>query len=126
MWANLGRRVIPNKFAALSSEAQPTRNLQPLRRRIDGFGFHELIIDSPDHSCCTARSRDEPVAKIPRVFKECYNRLSTDQRINHVTIFKKHGGDSGASLQHPHSQTIATPVIQPGASSPARSAAPIG
>jgi len=33
-------RVIPNKFAALSSEVQPTRNLQHLRRRIDGFGFH--------------------------------------------------------------------------------------
>jgi UDPglucose--hexose-1-phosphate uridylyltransferase len=33
-------RVIPNKFAALSSEVQPTRSLQHLRRRIDGFGFH--------------------------------------------------------------------------------------
>ncbi len=43
-------RVIPNKFAALSSEAQPTRSLQHLRRRIEGFGFHEVIIDSPDHS----------------------------------------------------------------------------
>ena len=43
-------RVIPNKFAALSSEVQPTRSLQHLRRRIEGFGFHEVIIDSPDHS----------------------------------------------------------------------------
>ena len=45
-------RVIPNKFAALSSEAQPNRSLQHLRRRIEGFGFHEVIIDSPDHSRC--------------------------------------------------------------------------
>ena len=31
--------------------------------------------------------------------------------VNHVTIFKNHGADAGASLQHPHSQLIATPVI---------------
>jgi UDPglucose--hexose-1-phosphate uridylyltransferase len=34
-----------------------------------------------------------------------------DRRINHVTIFKNHGADAGASLPHPHSQLIATPVI---------------
>src|SRR5450631_2512455 len=81
-------RVIPNKFAALSSDVQPTRSLQHLRRRIEGFGFHEVIIDSPDH-----------------------NALSLDHRVNHITIFKNHGTDAGASLQHPHSQLIATPVI---------------
>src|SRR5579863_1142526 len=30
-------RVIPNKFAALMSDAQPIRSLQHLRRRINGF-----------------------------------------------------------------------------------------
>ncbi len=104
-------RVIPNKFAALSSEVQPTRNLQHLRRRIDGFGFHEVIIDGPDHSCCMALLPDEHVGKILRVYKERYNALSADQRVNHVTIFKNHGADAEASLQHPHSQLIATPVI---------------
>jgi UDPglucose--hexose-1-phosphate uridylyltransferase len=104
-------RVIPNKFAALSGEAQPTRSLQHLRRRIDGFGFHEVIIDGPDHSGCMALLPVEHVGKILGVYKERYNALSADQRVNHVTIFKNHGADAGASLQHPHSQLIATPVI---------------
>ncbi|MFY9910898.1 MAG: galactose-1-phosphate uridylyltransferase [Candidatus Sulfotelmatobacter sp.] len=104
-------RVIPNKFAALSSDIAPTRNLQHLRRRIDGFGFHEIIIDSPDHSSCMALLPDVHVARILTVFKERYSSLCTDHRINHVTIFKNHGADAGASLQHPHSQIIATPVI---------------
>jgi UDPglucose--hexose-1-phosphate uridylyltransferase len=104
-------RVIPNKFAALSSLAQPTRSLQHLRRRIDGFGFHEVVIDSPDHSACMAMLPDEHVASILRVFRERYNALTADTRVNHVTIFKNHGADAGASLQHPHSQIIATPVI---------------
>jgi UDPglucose--hexose-1-phosphate uridylyltransferase len=104
-------RVIPNKFAALSSDLQPTRNLQHLRRRIDGFGFHEVIIDSPDHSRYMGLLSDAHVAGILRVYKERYNALSLDHRVNHITIFKNHGSDAGASLQHPHSQLIATPVI---------------
>ncbi len=51
------------------------------------------------------------MASILRVYKERYTLLSMDRRINHVTIFKNHGVDAGASLQHPHSQLIATPVI---------------
>ncbi|HTS37080.1 MAG TPA: galactose-1-phosphate uridylyltransferase [Candidatus Solibacter sp.] len=104
-------RVIPNKFAALSSEAQPTRSLQHLRRRIDGFGFHEVVIDGPDHSAYMGLLPDAHVASILRVYKERYNELSIDRRVNHITIFKNHGADAGASLQHPHSQLIATPVI---------------
>jgi UDPglucose--hexose-1-phosphate uridylyltransferase len=104
-------RVIPNKFAALDSASQPTRSLQDAWRRIEGFGFHEVIIESPDHSGCMAMMRDEQVSNILRVYKERYARLSMDRRINHVTIFKNHGTDAGASQQHPHSQLIATPVI---------------
>jgi len=104
-------RVIPNKFAALSSEVQPVRNLQHLRRRIDGFGFHEVIIDSPDHARCLALQSDEQVARIIGIYKQRYNVLSLDPRVHHITIFKNHGLDAGASLQHPHSQLIATPVI---------------
>jgi UDPglucose--hexose-1-phosphate uridylyltransferase len=104
-------RVIPNKFAALSSAAQPTRSLQHLRRRIEGFGFHEVIIDSPDHSRPMVLLPDEHVESILRAYRDRYNTLSEDKRVNHITIFKNHGADAGASLQHPHSQLIATPVI---------------
>jgi UDPglucose--hexose-1-phosphate uridylyltransferase len=54
---------------------------------------------------------DEQVARILHVYKERYSLLGMDRRINHVTIFKNHGLDAGASMQHPHSQLIATPVI---------------
>jgi UDPglucose--hexose-1-phosphate uridylyltransferase len=104
-------RVFPNKFAALSSEVQPTRSLKHLRRTIDGFGFHEVIVDSPDHSRHMGLLPDAHVANILRIYKQRYNALSLDQRIAHITLFKNHGVDAGASLQHPHSQLIATPVI---------------
>src|SRR5579864_1875031 len=102
-------RVIPNKFAALSSDVQPTRSLQHLRRRVNGFGFHEVIIDSPDHSGCMALLSDEQVSAILSVYKQRYNTLSLDPRVVHITIFKNHGLDAGASLAHPHSQVIRPP-----------------
>ena len=45
------------------------------------------------------------------MYKTRYLGLSVDPRIAHVTIFKNHGTDAGTSLEHPHSQLIATPVI---------------
>ncbi|HUO27056.1 MAG TPA: galactose-1-phosphate uridylyltransferase [Candidatus Aquilonibacter sp.] len=104
-------RVVPNKFGALSPDATPSRSLNHLRRRIEGFGFHEVIIDTPDHARSMALLNDADVANILRMYKLRYNTLSLDQRVAHVTIFKNHGADAGASLQHPHSQLIATPVI---------------
>jgi UDPglucose--hexose-1-phosphate uridylyltransferase len=106
-----GVRVIPNKFAALASEIQPTRNLTHLWRKIDGFGIHEVIIDSPDHAQPMALLPDAQVASILTVYRDRYNTLSIDARVNHITIFKNHGADAGASMQHPHSQLIATPII---------------
>ena len=49
---------------ACRATAQPTRSLQHLWRRIEGFGFHEVIIDSPDHSRCMALLPDAHVANI--------------------------------------------------------------
>ena len=119
-------RVIPNKFAALSSDVQPTRSLQHLRRRIDGFGFHEVIIDSPDHSRCMGLLPDAHVASILRVYKQRYNALSMDHRVNHITIFKNHGTDAGASLAasaFPADCDAGDP--EPGAPPVARGAAPL-
>ncbi len=104
-------RVVPNKFGALSPDAVPSRNLSHLRRRIEGFGFHEVIIDTPNHSQTMALLTDAEVANVLQVYKQRFTALSLDHRVAHVTLFKNHGADAGASLQHPHSQLIATPVI---------------
>jgi len=71
----------------------------------------EVIVDSPDPSRCMEMLDDDHVAKILGIYKQRYNVLSLDPRISHITIFKNHGLDAGASLQHPHSQLIATAAI---------------
>jgi UDPglucose--hexose-1-phosphate uridylyltransferase len=104
-------RVIPNKFAALSPDAKPERIIHRSRRRMGGFGEHDVIVETPDHSLAMAMMPDSQVADILRIYKTRYDKLSLDPRIAQVTIFKNHGADAGTSLEHPHSQIIATPVI---------------
>lgn len=102
---------MPNKFAALSRDVQPVRTVHRTRRSIEGFGVHDVIIDTPDHSQPTALMEDAHLASVLRAYKSRCDALSLDPRIAHVTIFKNHGLDAGTSLEHPHSQLIATPVI---------------
>jgi UDPglucose--hexose-1-phosphate uridylyltransferase len=104
-------RVVPNKFAALARESQLTRTIHRSRRSITGFGVHDVIVETPDHSQVTALMDDAHVANVLRAYKSRYDGLSLDPRIAHITIFKNHGPDAGTSLEHPHSQLIATPVI---------------
>lgn len=104
-------RVIPNKFAALARDIQPTRTIHRTRRSIEGFGVHDVIVETPDHAHVTALMPDAHVANVLRAYKSRYDALSHDPRIAHITIFKNHGLDAGTSLEHPHSQLIATPVI---------------
>ena len=56
-------RVIPNKFAALSRDVQPTRTVHRSRRVVNGFGVHDVIIETPDHSQILALMPDSYVAE---------------------------------------------------------------
>jgi len=103
-------RVVPNKFGALSRDVQPTRTTHRSRRSVVGFGVHDVIVETPDHAQVMALMPDSYVAEILRIYKTRYDELSLDPRIALITIFKNHGIDAGTSLEHPHSQMIATPV----------------
>jgi UDPglucose--hexose-1-phosphate uridylyltransferase len=104
-------RVVPNKFAALSREGEVTRKIERSRRTMSGIGIHDVFVDTPDHSLTTALLPDGQVADILSSYLARFKQVSADPRIAHVTIFKNHGVNAGTSLEHPHSQMIATPVI---------------
>ncbi len=104
-------RVVPNKFAALAREGEPTRKITRSRRTMNGVGIHDVIIEGRDHSATTALVPDSQVVNLLRCYRTRYLELAKDPRITHITIFKNHGVGAGTSLEHPHSQLIGTPVI---------------
>jgi len=104
-------KVVPNKFAALSRQGEPTRRVERSKRTINGVGIHDVIVETPDHSLTTALLSDDQVTAILSVYKQRYDEISRDPRITQVTIFKNYGAAAGASLEHSHSQLIAAPII---------------
>ncbi len=104
-------RVVPNKFPALARDGEPLRTIAGSHRTMIGVGVHDVIVEARDHATTTALVEDDQVADILRCYRARYRDLRQDPRVVHVTIFKNHGAGAGTSLEHPHSQLIATPVI---------------
>ena len=105
-------RVVPNKFPALSQEATGVRQeITQLYHRMDGFGYHEVIIETPHHGRPMPLMEPEEVKRVLIAFRERYWALREDWRVKLVLIFKNHGPSAGTSLEHPHCQVVATSII---------------
>jgi hypothetical protein len=49
-------RVVPNKYPALDPSAPPEqRELGPVFREMGGYGVHEVVVESPEHSRSLSR-----------------------------------------------------------------------
>lgn len=104
-------RVVPNKFPALRIEGELTREGVGIFDRVNGIGAHEVIIETPDHHREAADRSPEELQLMFKAWRERISDLRRDIRIRYVLLFKNKGRDAGASLPHPHSQLIATPII---------------
>ncbi len=103
-------RVIPNKYPALAIEGDLERRGVGLYDRMRGIGAHEVIVESPQHSLHLA---DLDPVHIERVLAACQERLRDllrDGRFKYILLFKNYGAAAGATLSHPHTQLIATPI----------------
>ncbi|MGL5083848.1 MAG: galactose-1-phosphate uridylyltransferase [Microcoleaceae cyanobacterium] len=104
-------RVVGNRYPALSSTGERVRCIDGIFRSLSGVGFHEVVIEYPHHHLTTALMKVEDVANILRVYKRRYIELRKDPRVETIIIFKNHGRGAGTSLEHPHSQIAALPIV---------------
>ncbi len=114
-------RVVPNKFPCLNlpstSSEQQAGEEGPLRpsgityERIDGFGAHEVIVESPRHVFSTSDLTLEELTDVFRAYKMRLARWQADGRMAYGQIFKNAGQAAGASLEHAHSQLLVTPMV---------------
>lgn len=104
-------RVIPNKYPALAIEGSINRQGDGMYDKMNGLGAHEVIIESPDHFNGIADMSDKQVEDILWSYRERMMDLKRDVRFEYILIFKNHGSPAGATLAHPHSQLIATPIV---------------
>lgn len=103
-------RVVPNLYKAVAIEA-PHRYHDELFGYWDGFGAHEVIIDTPlHHHSMASWSHTEMVAWF-KTLRQRVGDLRRDHRISYISLFKNEGFDAGATMLHPHTQLIGLPLI---------------
>ena len=104
-------RVVPNKFPALQVEGTLDRDGDGMFDRMSGIGAHEVIIETPDHDRPLALQSEVEIQRVLRAARERMLDLKRDFRLKSIVVFKNHGAAAGATLEHPHSQLIALPIV---------------
>jgi len=104
-------RVVSNKFPVLGIEGELNRSGDGMYDKMNGIGAHEIIIETPDHAATLSDMTERQIEEVLWAYKDRVNDLKKDRRFRYIILFKNHGEVAGASLEHPHSQLIALPVI---------------
>lgn len=104
-------RVVPNRFPALAIEGNLDKTGVGIYDMMNGIGAHEVIIETPDHNATLDLLSEKEIQEIVWVYRDRSLDLAKDSRLKYILIFKNFGRTAGASLDHPHSQLIATPIV---------------
>jgi UDPglucose--hexose-1-phosphate uridylyltransferase len=104
-------RVVPNKYPALQVEGTIDREGEGIFDRMNGIGAHEVIIETPDHDRSLALMSEPELERVLWAYRERMVDLKQDHRLRYILVFKNHGAAAGATLEHPHSQLIALPIV---------------
>jgi UDPglucose--hexose-1-phosphate uridylyltransferase len=104
-------RVVTNKFPALSPGAPPPKSTKGVFQWMPGVGVHEVIIENPDHDKELSDLGTDHIRDVLRVFRERIRAIEEELHYQYVQVFKNKGKEAGASLGHPHSQIVATPIV---------------
>ncbi|KAG6471796.1 hypothetical protein ZIOFF_069242 [Zingiber officinale] len=113
-------RVIENLYPALSRDAEHSPStadgpdaVMPGKYSLTGFGFHDVVIETPDHSVRLPDLSPEEIAQVLLAHKQRILQLACLESIKYVQVFKNYGASAGASMAHSHSQIVGLPLVPP-------------
>jgi UDPglucose--hexose-1-phosphate uridylyltransferase len=104
-------RAVPNSYPAVKELGEPRPVDDGFSRRMNCLGRHELIIECPQHQTNLSRLGVEQVREVVQLWRERMLDCRRDPNLHYAQLFKNHGSDAGASVEHAHSQLIATTTI---------------
>jgi UDPglucose--hexose-1-phosphate uridylyltransferase len=104
-------RVVANKFPALQIEGELERRGLGIYDLSNGVGAHEVLVETPYHEKDTPDLLNSEVENFLSMYCRRALDLVKDKRFKYIMVFKNFGAAAGASLEHPHTQMIALPMI---------------
>ncbi len=104
-------RVVPNLYKAVKIEAPWKSSEEGIYSKWEGFGAHEVIIDTPRHLLRMDEWSGEEYFNWLFTMRERLNDLKNDLRLVYISLFKNHGHYAASTQPHPHTQLIALPAV---------------
>jgi UDPglucose--hexose-1-phosphate uridylyltransferase len=105
-------RAFSDKYPALVLGGDTPRRIHDsFFLAMDNVGFHEIIVETPDHNVPLALLNGDHVGYVLDAWRQRYIALSQIAHVKSIIIFKNHGQAAGTSIKHSHSQLITTPVV---------------
>ncbi|MBV8905635.1 MAG: DUF4931 domain-containing protein, partial [Acidobacteriia bacterium] len=104
-------RVVPAKFPILGIEGDLNRQGEGMYDKMNGIGANEVIIETPEHTATLGDLPEKQIEEVLWAYKERVSDLKRDGRFRYILLFRNYGEAAGATLEHPHSQLVALPVV---------------
>lgn len=104
-------RAIPNKYPALIPANHLRSMTRSTFRSMAAAGAHEVVIEHPQHHLSLADMGPVHFTTVLQIYQRRYKSLRELPTVESIVIFKNHGERAGTSLEHPHSQIAAAPII---------------
>lgn len=103
--------VVPNRYPAFVPSTKLTEHSEGrFYKTIVAAGFHEVVI-TKEHKQQIAQFSKAQIKEVIDAYQARYQELSKKKFVNHISIFHNQGQEAGASISHPHSQIITTPLV---------------
>ncbi|KAG4122474.1 hypothetical protein ERO13_D11G269500v2 [Gossypium hirsutum] len=117
-------RVIENLYPALSRKLDhpngqnddSSSELSGLGWVVAGFGFHDVVIETPVHSVQLSDLDPSEIGDVLIAYKRRIEQIKQFDSIKYIQVFKNHGASAGASMSHSHSQMLSLPIVPPSVS----------
>ncbi|MFH0971286.1 MAG: DUF4931 domain-containing protein [Candidatus Micrarchaeota archaeon] len=103
-------RAFNNTFALVGSEGKYVE-LNSINTATYAYGHHEVIVESDVHEELFHEFGELQLKFVFNAYKNRYETLMADGQIKYVHLFKNHGRNAGASIEHEHSQILSFPFI---------------
>lgn len=117
-------QVISNKYPAvitngtearldsMARQACPVPYAVGAYRKAQAIGFHDVVVTRPHERSLGEMTTKEGLLVV-RAWQDRMRFLKKQPCVDYTILFHNHGKAAGASISHPHSQIITTPVIPP-------------
>lgn len=104
-------RIVKSTLPALEPASEHDLSGGVMNRRLKGFGYHEVVVETPLHNHFIWDRSAVELRALLNAMKARYLAIAEDERVALVVLYKNHGSGAGSSMEHPHCQILATPVV---------------